>query len=248
MTHPPLTQQGKILLVEDEKDLQDTLKDMFVEAGYDVDVASNGLEGLKKFEAEAPDVIITDISMPLMDGYEFLQEIKDGPLGDVIPVIMLTARVAEEEKIKGLEFGAVDYITKPFSFAELQLKIKNFLTLTYSIGQQTQSNSEEETSQFLRTINSYLDNHMQSGRLELDMVAKNFRLSPSGLQKKIRRLTGKSYTRYVREYRLKKAHKLLETNQYSIGEVTDMVGFATNSYFSESFRKLFGYVPSKLLS
>lgn len=238
------TSTGKILIVEDEKPLRDTLRDMFVESGYEVEVAENGAEALEIVLTSQPDVIITDISMPVMDGYEFVQEIKKHPEGAKIPILMLTAKVSEEEKILGLDFGAVDYITKPFSYHELQLKIQNHLKLKASA-----ENAEEvESSQFLKKVNQYLDVHMRDGRLELDVVAENFRLSSSGLQKKIRRLTDKSYSRYVREYRLRKAHKLLESNQYSIGEVATMVGFATNSYFSESFREVYGYVPSKLLS
>lgn len=236
---------GKILIVEDEKSLRDTLRDMFTTSGYEVEVAENGQEALDLVFSTNPDVIITDISMPVMDGYEFVQEIKKTPQGNKIPILMLTAKVSEEEKIRGLNFGAVDYITKPFSYHELQLKIQNHLKLTSS----KQDDQEEvESSQFLKTVNNYLDSHMNDGRLELEVVAENFRLSSSGLQKKIRRLTDKSYSRYVREYRLKKAHSLLESNQYSIGEVATMVGFATNSYFSESFREVYGYVPSKLLS
>lgn len=236
---------GKILIVEDEKPLRDTLKDMFVESGYDVEVAENGAEALDLVFTSKPDVIITDVSMPVMDGYQFVQELKKHPQGAKIPVLMLTAKVLEEEKIRGLDFGAVDYITKPFSYHELQLKIQNHLQLKSS---ENEDLEEIESSQFLKKVNQYLETHMRDGRLELEVVAENFRLSSSGLQKKIRRLTEKSYSRYVREYRLKKAHKLLETNQYSIGEVATMVGFATNSYFSESFREVYGYVPSKLLS
>lgn len=246
MTTPlPTIVTGKILIVEDEKSLRDTLKDMFSTSGYEVEVAENGQEGLDLISSSKPDVIITDISMPVMDGYEMVQEIKKTPQGSQIPILMLTAKVSDEEKIRGLNFGAVDYITKPFSYHELQLKIQNHLQLKSA----NQDDAEEvESSQFLKKVNQYLDTHMNNGRLELDVVAENFRLSSSGLQKKIRRLTNKSYSRYVREYRLKKAHALLESNQYSIGEVATMVGFATNSYFSESFREVYGYVPSKLLS
>lgn len=246
MTAPlPQIATGKILIVEDEKSLRDTLKDMFSTSGYEVEVAENGREALDLMLSSKPDVIITDISMPVMDGYELVQEIKKTPDGNKIPILMLTAKVSEEEKIRGLNFGAVDYITKPFSYHELQLKIQNHLNLTTS----KQGDQEAvESSQFLKKVNQYLDSCMNDGRLELEVVAQNFRLSSSGLQKKIRRLTNKSYSRYVREYRLKKAHDLLETNQYSIGEVATMVGFATNSYFSESFREVYGYVPSKLLS
>ena len=167
--NPAIT--GKILIVEDEKDLQDTIRQMFETAGYEVVVASNGQEGLEKFSEEAPDVVITDLAMPVMDGYEMVREIKSGPLGDSIPVLMLTAKVAEEEKIKGLNLGAIDYITKPFSFAELQLKIQNYLMLTASISSKLDP-EKEETSQFLRTINQYLDENMKTGRLELENVAE----------------------------------------------------------------------------
>lgn len=236
---------GKILIVEDERALRETLQDIFEQKQYDVIVAENGDEALSIASESRPDVIITDISMPVMDGYEFVERFSESKLGRTVPIIMLTAKVSEVDKIRGLNLGAVDYITKPFDYRELELKIQNHLQLKKA-GKMV--DAEEEPSQFLRTINQYLDEHMQSGRLELESVAENFRLSSSGLQKKIKRLTEKSYTRYVREYRLKKAHRLLESNQYSIGEVATMVGFATNSYFSESFRELYGYVPSKLLS
>lgn len=239
------SKQGKILIVEDERALRETLRDIFEQKQYDVIVAENGNEALSVASESRPDVIITDISMPVMDGYEFVERFSESKLGSTVPIIMLTAKVSEMDKFRGLNLGAVDYITKPFDYRELELKIQNHLQLKRA---SLQSDSEEEPSQFLRTINQYLDEHMQTGRLELESVAENFRLSSSGLQKKIKRLTEKSYTRYVREYRLKKAHRLLESNQYSIGEVATMVGFATNSYFSESFRELYGYVPSKLLS
>lgn len=245
ITHTTTRKQGKILIVEDERSLRETLKDIFEQKEYEVIVAENGNQALTIAHESQPDVIITDISMPVMDGYEFVERFSESRLASSVPIIMLTAKVSETDKIRGLNLGAVDYITKPFDYRELELKIQNHIHLKKA---SSQTDEEEEPSQFLRMINEYLDAHMQTGRLELETVADNFRLSSSGLQKKIKRLTERSYTRYVREYRLKKAHKLLESNQYSIGEVATMVGFATNSYFSESFRELYGYVPSKLLS
>lgn len=242
-----------LLIVEDEGQLRDTLCDMFEELGYQVSTAINGQEGLEKMEAEAPDLIISDVAMPVMDGFSLLAKVKSSPSGKTIPVILLTAKVADEEKLHGLGLGADDYVTKPFDWRELRLRVENKLTLKTSLananGKESSLPEEEwEQSAFIRSLTEYLDKHMHTGRLELATVAENFRLSESGLQKKITRLTGKSFSRFVREYRLRQAHRLLETNQFTIGEVAVKVGFSTNSYFSESFRDLFGYVPSRLLS
>ncbi len=240
----------KLLFVEDEKGLRDTLREIFLNLGYTVEVAEHGAAALEVFKERQPDLVISDVSMPVMDGYQLLRQIKALPGGKRIPVILLTAKAAHDEKLHGLEEGANDYVTKPFDYAELQLRIENLLSLANSFqheGKDDEPNDEID-SFFLRNLNQYLEKNLREGRLELDLVAGTFRLSPSGLQKKIKRLTNKSYSRYVREYRLKRAHELLMTNQYSIGEVATIVGFSTNSYFSESFRDLYGFVPSKLIS
>lgn len=245
---PQVNQKDKILFVEDEKDLRDTLKEIFGELGFEVEVAENGARALEKMDVFSPDVVISDVAMPILDGYELLKQIKASPKGRKTPVILLTAKAAYDEKINGLELGADGYVTKPFDYRELRLRIENVLKLKSSLSQEEEEATDENESHFLKIITHYLDENMRDGRLELKTVANNFRLSPSGLQKKIKRLTDKSYSRFVREYRLRRAHELLESNQYTIGEVATLVGFATNSYFSESFRELYGYVPSKLLS
>lgn len=247
----PLIANSKLLIVEDEKDLLDTMEELFQELGFEVEVASNGKEALAKIAISPPDLIVSDVAMPVMDGYDLLRALRSSQEGRRIPVILLTAKAAFDEKIQGLGLGANDYVTKPFDYEELLLRIQNILRLKASLEDQSQVEEEEfelEGSSFLQSMTQFIDHNMVGGRLELNIVANRFQMSESGLQKKIRRITGKSYSQYIREYRLERAKQLLQTHQYSIGEVAELVGFSTTSYFSESFRSFFGYVPSKLLS
>lgn len=235
----------RILIIEDEEGIRDTLTELLQLNGYEVRTASNGLEALLNIRYHRPEVIITDLMMPVMDGIEFLRKLKKDPNWNHVPVIMISAKSQPEDRLPALQSGADAYLIKPFEIKELATLVKEMLTLKkQDAGIQATGVEEFKNPQspaFISHVEQYLDEHPHANLPEL---AEHFELSQSGFKKKLKRLSGKSVTDFTREYKLEKARQYLSNGNRSVSEVALLTGFASASHFSNVFKKHFGEPPS----
>ena len=243
----------KILIVEDNKDLQKFIKEN-IGKEYSVFEASNGKDGLDKSFQIIPDLIISDIKMPEMDGIEFCEKIKTDEKTSHIPVILLTARSTLENKLEGLETGADDYITKPFRIQELQVRVGNLIEQRKKLRQRFRkevllepkdiaiTSSDEK---FLIRILEILEQNYSNENFTADEFSKKAGLSRMQLHRKLQALTDQSASEFIRNFRLKRAMKLLSAKKGNISEIAFEVGFNNPSYFTECFKVLFGFSPSE---
>lgn len=241
-----------ILIVEDDPDFRKYLFDC-LSLKYHVLEAKDGVQGLNLSIEQIPDLIISDVIMPEMDGYELCKRIKTTESTSHIPVILLTAKASEESKILGLETGADDYITKPFEIKELNVRIKNLieqrrqLRLRFSRIQGLKPEEIATTSvdeKFLKKALTILEARMSDLDFSVEEFAKEIALSRVQLHRKLRSLTGQSTSEFIRVVRLNRAAQLLKQNHESITQIAYLVGFNSSSYFSRSFYKHFGVTPS----
>jgi signal transduction histidine kinase/ligand-binding sensor domain-containing protein/DNA-binding response OmpR family regulator len=261
MAPPPspaedITTSFSVLLVEDNEDFRFYLKDN-LRNNYKILEAVNGREGWQKALACHPQVIVSDISMPEMDGIELVKKLKADKRTSHIPVILLTALTGDEQQIKGLETGANDYITKPFNFEVLNAKIKSLLELknnlksTYTkqikvLGPETAIGSTDE--RLLQEIVSFLETNLTNPQLSVEGLSKQVGMSRSTLYSKLLQLTGETPVEYIRSFRLNKAAVLLQKSNMTISEIAYQVGFTTPNYFAKSFKSKFNMLPSEYIA
>jgi signal transduction histidine kinase/ligand-binding sensor domain-containing protein/DNA-binding NarL/FixJ family response regulator len=245
----------RALIIEDDPDMQKYLADE-LSLEYHVNVASDGLEGLKMVQAQMPDLIISDIMMPVMDGYELCKNIKSNELTSHIPIILLTAKTSEENQIRGLEFGADDYITKPFNSSILKLRIRNILENRSQLAKKFSSELDtipanikisEIDHGFLEKIIKIIEENIDDSYLNGDRLANELALSKGNLYKKLKALSGQTVNIFIRNIRLKIAAKLLKKGNYSISEIAYAVGFNNPKYFSTCFSDLFKMSPKEYM-
>ena len=240
-----------ILVVEDNFELQNFLQDLLLEE-YNVILAENGREGCYLAKNNLPDLIISDVMMPEMDGIEMCEVLSKDNLTKHIPVILLTAKNSTQAKITGLKTGAIEYINKPFNSNELLLKINNIIASKDSIISKYRKeliNSPKikiEKSQdelFLESFNEIVNERLNDPNFKVDELADKLNMSHSSLYRKCSSLTGLSLIDYIRQARLNKAVVLLVKCGYNISEVAYMVGFNNPKYFSKSFKAQFKLTP-----
>lgn len=249
------TNMPSILLVEDNDDFRFYLKEN-LRLHYKVAEASNGKEGWQKALAQHPMLIVSDISMPHMDGIELTQKIKSDKRTSHIPVILLTALTGEKEQIKGLETGANDYITKPFNFEVLNAKIRNLLELNSTLKNTytkqikvlaSEVEIESDNEKLLNEIMLYIETNLTDSQLSVEELSKHVGMSRSSLYSKLLGLTGQSPVEYIRSVKLDKAAMLIEKSEMNVAQVAYSVGFATPNYFAKSFKAKFGILPSEYM-
>jgi len=245
-----------VLLVEDNEDFRFYLKEN-LQNKYKVIEAANGKEGWQKALFHHPQLIVSDVSMPEMDGIELINKIKSDKRTSHIPTILLTAITGQEQQIKGLRTGANDYIIKPFNFEVLHAKIKNLLDLkstmltTYSkqIKLMTPEVTIESADEKLMTaIVSYLEKNLSNPQLSVENLSRHIGMSRSTLYTRLLELTGQTPVEYIRLFRLDKAVALMEKSDMTISEIAYEVGFTTSNYFSKSFKSRFNMVPSEFIA
>ena len=247
-------QQPLILIVEDNSDILLYLKSLLNDK-YEVITAWNGEEGLSAAEKHIPDLVITDLMMPIKDGYQFVTEMKQSKLLDHIPVIMLTAKTTDEDRIKGLRCGVEAYIRKPFQHEELLIRVENIFENRRLLRERymnaiTRSGSESKlcndtNMKFLQTITNIIYAELNNPELNSVFLADKMAMSISQLSRKINGITGYTTISYVLQLKLNKAKTMLEDDNTSITEVSDACGFYYVSYFSRAFKKEFGLSPSE---
>ncbi|HEY9044321.1 MAG TPA: two-component regulator propeller domain-containing protein [Ohtaekwangia sp.] len=245
----------KLLVVEDNDEVRAYIKSVF-EGSYRVLQASEGKEGMEVALEEMPDVIISDVMMPVMDGITLCTQLKSNVRTSHIPVILLTARTSLIFKVEGLETGADDYVTKPFNPKVLQLKVRNLVrmrermremfldreTLNIEPKRVTLTSADEL---FVQQALESIEKNMSNPDYAVDDLGKDVGMSRTQLYRKLKAITGQSANEFIRMIRLKRAAQLLEQNQLTIAEVTYEVGFSDLKYFRECFKKLFGVTPSE---
>ncbi len=240
-----------ILIVEDNADIREYLA---AELGKSCPVwqAGNGEEALALLKEQEIDLILTDVMMPVMDGLQLCKHVKQNLNTCHIPVIILSAKADIKEQLEGLQVGADDYIPKPFVLGVVMAKIKNqFRTRRRAVEHYTRSlEIEPEKMAFnpmdeklLKRAMEIVEKHMDNSEFTTDEFAREMCMSRSNLHLKMKALTGESTNDFIRKMRLNKACKLLKEGQYTVSEVSAMVGFNTPSYFSTTFKKFFGCLP-----
>ncbi|MDN5216896.1 two-component regulator propeller domain-containing protein [Fulvivirgaceae bacterium BMA12] len=241
-----------VLIVEDNKDVADYLTD-HLRLYYKIINAKNGLEGLEKMAKHLPDLIISDVMMPEMDGLEMLSKIKDDPNLSFIPVILLTARTATVYEVEGLEIGAHDYITKPFNLKILKAKVSNILAARENFKtyysehirlQPTTVQLPNAEQQFLDNLTKLVLENLTSEDFSVQMMVREMGMSQSACYKRIKELTGRSAVQFIRDIRLKRAAELLTSSEHTVSEVAYCVGINDMKYFRQKFKEQYGVNPS----
>lgn len=242
-----------LLIVEDNTELRNYLNTS-LKKYYKILTASNGKLGFELAHEKMPDVILTDVVMPEMDGVELCKLIKTTAKTSHIPLLMLSAKSMVEDKIKGIDSGADAYISKPFNMEILKSTLTQlilsrqilFNKFYKEISNKTKENPTSVDNQFMQKVVQYVHAHLSDSNLSNESLAEAMFLSRSQLYRKLKELTGTSVNEFIRNVRLEKAKQLLESKQYSISEVTYKVGFASPSYFTKCFKNKFGFLPTEL--
>jgi DNA-binding response OmpR family regulator len=241
-----------LLLVEDNHDFRYYLKDQLVNE-YTVLEAENGNQGLKKALHAIPDLIISDVMMPGMDGVQLCKELKSDRHTSHIPIILLTARHSSEQKIQGFEFGADDYITKPFNFEILQSRIRNLIHQRQLFQQHFQKHLTVKASEvqitsldekFIKSALQTVERNIANADFSVEELSKLMGMSRVLLYKKMLSLTGKSPIEFIRSIRLQRAAQLLEKSQCTVSEIAYQVGFNNPKYFAKYFKEEYQILPS----
>ncbi|MDR0430067.1 MAG: response regulator, partial [Tannerellaceae bacterium] len=245
--------RSTILIVEDNKEMKNYIGSE-LNMHYNIITADNGKEALDKLEEFGIQLIISDVMMPIMDGFTFLKAAKTNLEYSHIPIILLTAKNTIQSRLEGLELGADAYIEKPFSIDILLAQIINLLSnrenirnsysksLVVHLKSMAYTKADEH---FLEKLNEIIQSHMSDINLNVDMIADLMNLSRPTLYRKINALSNLTPNELIRVARLKKAAILIMQKNMKIYEISEAVGFSSQSYFSRSFMKQFGISPSE---
>ncbi|MGS0524243.1 hybrid sensor histidine kinase/response regulator transcription factor [Zobellia nedashkovskayae] len=237
-----------VLLIEDNEDIRNYLTAELSE-DYVILQADNGKDGFQLALEHIPDIVVSDIMMPLFDGIQVANQLKANELTAHIPLMFLTAKTGLDNKLKGLETGAEDYIEKPFSVSEIKMKIQNRLESRHQLIKKYQKEELfiEPTSlvdQYLVKVNEVIEAHLENSEFSIDFLCDKLAIGRSQLYRKIQALTGKTIIEYINTYKLSKAMPMLQDGSLSIKEIAFKVGYNDNRYFSRIFKKEFGHPPS----
>ncbi len=242
-----------ILIVEDNIDVRNYIREQ-LEDDYRIIEASDGREGLIRAGEIIPDLILTDIMMPKMDGYEFSIAIRTDEKTSHIPIIMLTAKAGLEDKIEGLETGIDDYLTKPFNARELRVRVKNLILRRKELRKKfsnatvikpSEVSAVDADQKFLQKTIKIIEDHFEDEQFSVERLAEEAGISISQLNRKLKALIDQSAGQLIRSLRLQRAADLLSQNAGSIAEICYQVGFSDQSYFSRAFKKQFGISPTE---
>jgi len=250
--HPAARIQEIILIVEDNADIRAYIREQ-LENDYKVIEGCNGEEGLSIAQKEIPDLIITDVMMPKMDGYQFSKKIRGDEKTSHIPIIMLTAKAGLDDKMEGLETGVDDYLTKPFSARELKVRVKNLIYQRKELRKRFSKTAIIKPSDvstisidqvFLEKAIKTIETSFEDEQFGVDRLAEQMNMSVSQLNRKLNALIDQAPGHLIRSLRLQRAMELLKHNRGTIAEICYKVGFNDQAYFSRAFKKQFGASPS----
>ena len=254
LAQEPQDNRRTILVVDDSQDMQQFLVGIF-NRDYNVESASDGDEAEQIIRSKHIDLVVTDLMMPNIDGLELTQFIKKNPDTDYIPVILLTAKTAIESRLQALQYGADDYVTKPFEPEYLRARVQNILSqrthLEQSYRQRLMRLEPQKSDEpvpgdsFLAKLLDIMDKQMDNNTLTVDELVEEMNMGRTVFFNKLKNLTGLSPVEFIREMRIKRAAQLLEDRKYNITEVTYMVGMNDSRYFSKCFKNTYGVTPSE---
>ncbi len=251
----------RVVLAEDNSEMRAFLYNNLAEH-YEVIEAVDGQEALEKILSTHPDIVITDLMMPRMDGIELVERIRKDFDISHLPVIMLTAKQTPEDRIMAMKYGADGYITKPFSMELLLARIDNLLTQRKLLFERRSISSAgnllpevspkdvvvtNRDEEFLKNLMEWLEENIENSELTIDLLAGHLRLGRTTMYNKIKSLTGKSPVELIKEYRLTKSEMLLRTGQFSVSEAAYKVGFSDPGYFSRCFKERYKSSPVEYL-
>lgn len=249
-----------MLVVEDNEDIREYVRTSFLEK-YKVLTAVNGKEGLELAKKNIPDIIVSDIMMPQMDGFEMCRSIKEDMCTSHIPVILLTAKDSIQDKEEGYESGADSYITKPFSAKLLNSRIHNLLEVRKILAQQirmasdkveTKADETAETvrlgrldNEFLQKLTSIIEENIAEEKMDVAFIAEKMHMSHSTLYRKTKGLTEMSINEFIRKVKIRHSARLLREEGYNVSEAAYITGFYNRGYFRQCFKEEFGVTPSE---
>lgn len=245
----------QVLVVDDNKDIRELIKNNLSDT-YKVTLARNGFEGLQAAISIIPDLIISDVMMPNMNGYALCRSLKTDERTSHIPIILLTAKDSEDDFIYGYNEGADQYLTKPFSNKLLKLNVENLIKLKENIRSKFTKRFLLEPGEiildsvdekFLAKLIYEVETNLENEMFNVHFLAENVGMSTSVLYKKIKAITNLSVNEFIKSIRLKRAAQILIQRKYTVYEISYMVGFADSKYFSKEFRKQFGLTPTEYL-
>lgn len=246
--------KGVLLIVEDNTDMRAYISSIFKE-NYQIIEAFDGQDGIEKTIQNVPDLVICDLMMPRLNGLEFCKLIKNNEITSHIPIVMLTAKAALNDRIEGLELGADDYLAKPFNSQELQIRVRNLIQNRELLQQKHQQNvvilsqniTPSEPSiedKFLTKVNANIEQHIADSSFNIENLGELLNMSSVQLRRKLKALTNQTAVEYLRNYRLEKAATMLKNKEGNVSEIAFSVGFESVPYFSKTFQERFGVKPS----
>ncbi|RYU92813.1 hybrid sensor histidine kinase/response regulator transcription factor [Emticicia agri] len=247
-------QENILLIVDDNDDIRAYIKSIF-ESDYQVVEAVNGKEGIIKATEKIPNLIISDLMMPEMDGFEFCKVLKSDEKTSHIPIIMLTAKANVESRVEGLELGADDYLIKPFHKEELLVRVRNLISIRENLKKkygkeivelkpdEIKVNSIDET--FLLKAKAVVEKNLSDSQFDLTRFADEMAMSTVQLRRKIKALTNQTSVEFIRRYRLQRAASLLKQKAGNVSDIAYQVGFESLPYFTKVFQEEFEITPSE---
>lgn len=244
---------NRILIVEDDAEALEYMRSSFAEE-YSINTATDGQTALGVIAEKNPDIVISDVIMPVMNGYDLCRSVKSDVATSHIPVLLLTGMTDRESVIRGLESGADDYIVKPFDMSVLKARIRNILNerqrLREAILYSNNASARNEYSnkldkEFMDKVISVVQKELSNSEFQINDLCRELAMSRTAFYNKLKSLTGQGPNDFIRIYRLERSKEYLADHRYSIAEVSDMVGFSDAKYFSVCFKKQFGLSPSR---
>jgi YesN/AraC family two-component response regulator len=256
----------KVLVVEDNAELKIYIYNCLV-SKYEVRDASNGREALQAMSDWTPDVIVTDLMMPEMDGIELINHVRNDFNTSHIPIVMITAKHEDDTHLRAMKYGADGYIAKPFSMELLIARIDNLLERRKSLIATISSTGDgalasrrgkveftpeeivitDRDEQLIQKVMQWLEDNVADAEVTVDQLASYVGMGRTSMYNKIKGLTGKSPVELIQEFRMEKATYYLKSGQYSVSETSYKVGFSDPGYFSRSFKKYFGVSPAEYI-
>ena len=246
-------EKAKLLIIEDNLEMRTYLRKN-LEDSYDIHEASDGIEGLESIQKNIPDIIISDLMMPNMNGLELCEKVKSNMVTSHIPLIILTAKINEETAFEGFSFGADDYITKPFSMKLLKIRIQKLVEKNNKLREYFRLNMlanpqqiqvESTNEKFIQLLVKGIDDNIDNYELNIDLLCQKLNITHQQMYRKIKALTGQTVNEFIRTVRLKRAAQLLSDSDMNVSEIMYSVGFSNRSYFSKCFAEEFNMTPKE---
>ena len=254
-----------LLIVEDNEEIQKYIVESFTDS-FEVITANNGEEGKQQALSRIPDIVVSDIMMPVMDGITLCKQLKDDVRTSHIPIILLTAKDSLQDKEEGYEVGADSYLTKPFSASLLRSRINNLLDSRKKLVAQFQAQStpgnqidlsekriviaealSKLDNEFIEKITLLIEENLSSEKIDINYLSDKMCMSGSTLYRKMKALTGLSTNEYIRKVKMENAERLLLEGKFNISEIAYKVGMNSTGYFRQCFKEEFGVSPSDYL-